>query len=74
MQDAAHGQAGVRMTGGGFGGCVVALGRQSVLPALARAVEKEYHARTGCTPTLIPALPSDGAFVQPPLTVNTAAV
>ncbi|MFC3852004.1 galactokinase [Salinispirillum marinum] len=72
MQDAAHGQAGVRMTGGGFGGCVVALGRQSVLPTLARAVEQQYQTLTGCTPTIIPALPSDGAFVQPPLTVTAA--
>lgn len=74
MQEAAHGLAGVRMTGGGFGGCVVALGRQSVLPGLANAVQTHYQARTGCVPTLIPALPSDGAFVQPPLNVSVAAL
>ncbi|WP_347331974.1 galactokinase [Marinimicrobium locisalis] len=59
---AARGQAGVRMTGGGFGGCVIALARTVDLPILQAAVETEYSARTGCRARLIPANASDGAF------------
>lgn len=61
---AARGQAGVRMTGGGFGGCVIALARAEDLPALQAAVEAEYSARTGCKARLIPAKASDGAFAE----------
>lgn len=65
---AARGQAGVRMTGGGFGGCVIALARTEDLPTLQAAVEAEYSARTGCRARLIPAKASDGAFAPAGLT------
>ncbi|CAI3926023.1 galactokinase [Commensalibacter papalotli (ex Botero et al. 2024)] len=40
-------KGGVRMTGGGFGGCVVALAPHDMVEPIRKAVEKEYHAQTG---------------------------
>lgn len=62
LQTAGDGQAGARMTGGGFGGCVVAIAPSSVIPKLITAVEHHYQAETGCVPRLIPAKASKGAF------------
>jgi galactokinase len=62
LQTAGAGQAGARMTGGGFGGCVVAIAPKSVIPQLMAAVVAEYQQATGCVPTLIPAKASAGAF------------
>jgi len=59
---AGEGQAGARMTGGGFGGCVVAVAPAAVIPRLTAAVEAQYQAQTGCIPTLIRAKASAGAF------------
>jgi galactokinase len=38
---------GARMTGGGFGGCAVALCRPDAAEPLARALDERYHAETG---------------------------
>lgn len=38
---------GVRMTGGGFGGCVVALVPPSLVPVIEQAVNQNYEAATG---------------------------
>jgi galactokinase len=62
LQNAGDGEAGARMTGGGFGGCVVAIAPSAVIPRLMKAVELHYHVDTGCVPTLIPAKASKGAF------------
>ncbi len=59
---AGEGKAGARMTGGGFGGCVVAVAPADVIPQLVAAVETHYQEQTGCTPTLIRAKASAGAF------------
>lgn len=59
---AGGGKAGARMTGGGFGGCVVAVAPADVIPQLVAAVEQHYQAQTGCEPTLIRAKASAGAF------------
>ncbi|CAI3938018.1 Galactokinase (GalK) (PDB:1PIE) [Commensalibacter communis] len=40
-------KGGVRMTGGGFGGCVVALAPTEMVDDIRQAVEKEYQAQTG---------------------------
>lgn len=40
-------QGGVRMTGGGFGGCIVALVPPSLVDKVTEAVENQYHAATG---------------------------
>lgn len=62
LQKAGAGSAGARMTGGGFGGCVVSIAPAAVIPKLMQAVEQFYEAETGCTPRLIPAKASRGAF------------
>lgn len=59
---AGEGKAGARMTGGGFGGCVVAVAPTDIIPQLIAAVEAHYQNQTGCTPTLIRAKASAGAF------------
>ena len=40
-------QGGVRMTGGGFGGCVIALVPNRLVDTVRHAVEEEYHRVTG---------------------------
>ncbi len=52
---------GARMTGGGFGGCVVALLRPAQVDAVIAAVEAEYPAKTGLKPTCYVCKASDGA-------------
>ncbi len=43
-----------RMTGAGFGGCTVNLVRPEAIEALRTAVEREYPARTGLQPMILP--------------------
>ena len=45
-------EGGVRMTGGGFGGCVVAVVPSHVTSALINAVHEHYEARTGLKPSI----------------------
>ncbi|MEK6650226.1 MAG: galactokinase [Bacteroidota bacterium] len=52
---------GARMTGAGFGGCVLALTDPAVVPALTRTILEEFPARTGRTPTVIVCTVGDGA-------------
>ena len=59
---AAEGEGGARMTGGGFGGCVVAIALAARIPQLMAAVEAQYQPQTGCMPRLIRAKASAGAF------------
>lgn len=46
-------QGGVRMTGGGFGGCVVALIPEDLVPAVQQAVAQQYEAKTGIKETFM---------------------
>jgi galactokinase len=62
IQVAGKGNAGVRMTGGGFGGCVVAIADADLVPKLITAVESQYQQQTGCVPRIILAKASAGAF------------
>ena len=64
LQEAGAGKAGARMTGGGFGGCVVSVAPSTIIPQLVAAVERHYHADTGYTPRLILAKASKGAFAE----------
>jgi galactokinase len=44
---------GARLTGGGFGGAVIALARRGTAGAVGRRVCDAYAARSGCSPTLL---------------------
>ena len=54
---------GARMTGGGFGGCVVALVRQTGLARLGRQIRQQYYEQTGLRPSLFTTRPARGAHV-----------
>jgi galactokinase len=54
---------GSRMTGGGFGGCVVCLVHASRLDAIAAAIGSAYQTRTGRAATLFATRPAGGAGV-----------
>lgn len=52
---------GVRMTGGGFGGCVVALAPPAKVDAIKAAVEANYEAKTGLVADIYVCQAKDGA-------------
>lgn len=54
-------QGGVRMTGGGFGGCVVAVVPQTLVDVVKSTVEQHYFASTGLKETIYVCRASDGA-------------
>lgn len=54
-------QGGVRMTGGGFGGCIVALVPSSMTASVCAVIEERYPQATGLQPTLYICQPSAGA-------------
>ncbi|MCC6625908.1 MAG: galactokinase [Chloroflexi bacterium] len=54
---------GARMTGGGFGGCMIALVAAEALERVEAAITREYPARTGLQPTLYRVTAVDGASV-----------
>jgi galactokinase len=60
---AAGGIFGCRMTGGGFGGCTVALVQSGKVKAISDRVAAEYQQRTNIKPTLFVSRPADGATV-----------
>ncbi|MEO0441135.1 MAG: galactokinase [Pseudomonadota bacterium] len=53
-------RGGVRMTGGGFGGCIVVLAPQAMLEEVRNLVAKNYRAPDGTAPKFFPCLPSAG--------------
>jgi galactokinase len=57
------GVAGCRMTGGGFGGCAVALVRTNAVAAISERVASEYEHRTRIKPSLFVSRPAAGATV-----------
>ena len=54
---------GARMTGGGFGGCAVALVHGEQVERFVTAVSHQYHQQTGLMPNIYVCQPSDGASV-----------
>ncbi|WP_371766808.1 galactokinase [Massilia sp.] len=54
-------QGGVRMTGGGFGGCVVAVVPHALVDASRAAVEREYRSPDGKPATIYVCKPAAGA-------------
>jgi len=57
-------KGGARMTGGGFGGCVVALANKSLIPAAIDAVIAQYQEKTGLVPDIYQCISVNGAFVN----------
>lgn len=55
-------QGGVRMTGGGFGGCVVSLVPEHRVEAVIERVNQRYEAEFGIKPTVYVCHPVDGAY------------
>jgi galactokinase len=54
---------GCRMTGGGFGGCTVALVQADKIDSISQVIAAEYEKRTGIKPTLFVSRPAAGAQV-----------
>ncbi|WP_026339506.1 galactokinase [Psychromonas ossibalaenae] len=54
-------QGGVRMTGGGFGGCIVALVPPTLVEQVKAAVESKYQAATGLKESIYVCQAKDGA-------------
>jgi galactokinase len=61
LAQAQPGCYGARMSGGGFGGCAVALVERDAVAPFVAAVTPAYTARTGLKPDLYPVLPSAGS-------------
>ena len=61
IQQNAPGCLGARMTGGGFGGCTVALAREESVPLHVEAIQAVYPARTGKIPQVYVCRATDGA-------------
>jgi galactokinase len=62
----APGVLGARMTGGGFGGCIVCLVHPGAVDDVARQVTTEYHARWAIEPYAFPVRAVAGAGMVPP--------
>jgi galactokinase len=58
------GVAGVRLTGGGFGGCVVAVAARNARPAIEQAVRSKYDPAVGVLATVIVTAAGPGARVD----------
>jgi len=56
---------GARMTGGGFGGCAVALARAGTEADVASALSQRYEEATGIKPEIYACRPAEGARVEP---------
>jgi galactokinase len=54
---------GCRMTGGGFGGCCVALVKANSVDAITKKIATDYKVRTGITATIFSSRPAAGATV-----------
>lgn len=52
---------GCRMTGGGFGGCTVALVKSGEVEGISNRIEADYEAKTGIKPSLFVSRPAAGA-------------
>ncbi len=54
---------GARMTGGGFGGCAVAVVRAEAVESFTQQVSADYESKTGLTPALYVTTPQAGARI-----------
>ncbi len=55
---------GCRMTGGGFGGCCVALVKADAVPAITKSISSAYKTRTGIDATIFSSRPASGATIM----------
>ncbi len=60
------GVIGCRMTGGGFGGCTVALVETTAVESISRKIAADYKGRTGIEATMFVSRPAGGATVLKP--------
>jgi galactokinase len=59
-----HGDViGCRMTGAGFGGCVVSLVQAEAVPRITRAIDRPFEKRTGRQATIFSSRPAAGARI-----------
>ncbi|MBR58255.1 MAG: galactokinase [Myxococcales bacterium] len=65
VSDVLNGDGGARMTGGGFGGCVVALASTDRVSDIRAVVEQQYIANTGNKARVFECRPSAGASIVP---------
>lgn len=63
LQEVIGPQGGARMTGGGFGGCVVAMMRKDAQESVKAHIAEHYTAPSGNTPQIFTAMPSAGAHI-----------
>jgi len=54
---------GCRMTGGGFGGCCVALVKADAIETISKTIAAEYKKKTGIEATIFSSRPAAGAMV-----------
>ena len=69
------------MTGGGFGGCTVALVQVDKVSLVMKKIQADYKQKTGITPTMFVSRPGQGATVlkgefhslvgNPPMSFNS---
>ncbi|KMJ45202.1 galactokinase [Xenorhabdus khoisanae] len=52
VKNAISDRGGIRMTGGGFGGCIVALIAPDLVESVKKAIEQQYEAKTGLKATI----------------------
>jgi galactokinase len=57
-------KGGVRMTGGGFGGCVIALTPDELVKQVRSTIIEQYHIKTGLQADVYVCLATDGAFSE----------
>jgi galactokinase len=61
--DIQGGVYGCRMTGGGFGGCAVALVKADAIAGISKRISADYKAKTGIEATIFSSRPAAGAAV-----------
>jgi galactokinase len=60
LAEQAEGVYGTRMTGGGFGGCTIALVKAGCVESFQRTVQEGYERSTGCKPEIYVCSAADG--------------